>query len=129
MFVSYAYSVLPVALFYHLAHNAMHLFMEGADVIPLLSDPMGTGADFFGTAAMHPGPLLSQTTVWYLQVTLICVGHVVGVTVAHRISRRLFTDKSQALRSLIPMLVFMVMLSVCGLWLMSLDMNMRIGRM
>ena len=64
-----------------------------------------------------------------MQVLLILVGHVFGVTVAHRISRRLFSDRGQAWRSLVPMLVMMVALSVCGLWLMSLDMNHRMGRM
>jgi hypothetical protein len=128
LFVGYAYSVLPVALFYHLAHNAMHLFMEGQQVIPLLSDPMGTGADWFGTATWHLEPLLSMEAIWLMQVILVCIGHVFGVTVAHRISRRMFTDPAWAKRSLIPMTTVMVLLSVGGLWLMSLDMNMR-GRM
>ncbi|HHO49792.1 MAG TPA: hypothetical protein ENK18_02715, partial [Deltaproteobacteria bacterium] len=85
LLVGYAYAVLPVALFYHLAHNAMHLFMEGQEVIPLLSDPLGTGANWFGTAGWHPGPLLSMQSVWLLQVLLVVVGHVFGVIVSHRI--------------------------------------------
>lgn len=129
MFVAYSYSVLPVALFYHLAHNLMHVFSEGQDLIPLLSDPMGTGADYFGTATWFMAPLFSQTSLWYMQVTLVLVGHIFGVTVAHRIAARLFPDKRQRTLSLIPMLVLMVILSVGGLWLMSLDMNMRVGRM
>ena len=40
LLVAYAYAVLPVALFYHLAHNAMHLFMEGQEVIPLLREEL-----------------------------------------------------------------------------------------
>ena len=128
LFVAYAYSLLPVALFYHLAHNSMHLFMEGQQVIPLFSDPMGTGADWFGTATWHLGPLLSMEAVWYMQVVLVVIGHLFGVTVAHRISRRLFDDPAWASRSLIPMTAMMVTVSVAGLWLMSLDMNMR-GRM
>jgi len=129
MFVAYAYSVLPVALFYHLAHNAMHLFSEGTDVVPLLSDPMGTGADWFGTASWVMTPLFSQQTLWYLQVMLVLVGHLFGVTVAHRIASRLFPDKRDRVLSLIPTLALMIALSVGGLWLMSLDMNMRVGRM
>jgi hypothetical protein len=66
--------------------------------------------------------------IWLMQVILVCIGHVFGVTVAHRISRRMFTDPAWAKRSLIPMTTVMVLLSVGGLWLMSLDMNMR-GRM
>ena len=125
IFVTYAYAVLPVALFYHLAHNAMHLFTEGQEVVPLLSDPMGRGADWFGTASWHMPALLGQHTLWLMQVVLVLVGHLFGVTVAWRISRRLFEDEAMARRSLIPMLILMVLLSVGGLWLMSLDMNMR----
>ncbi len=128
LFEGYAYSVLPVALFYHLAHNAMHLFMEGHQAIPLLSDPMGTGADLFGTASWHLEPLVSMHTVWWMQVVLIAIGHLFGVTSAHRISRRLFADPAWARRSQIPMTAMMILISVCGLWLMGLDMNMR-GRM
>lgn len=129
LFVSYAYGVLPVALFYHLAHNAMHLFMEGQEIVPLLSDPLGRGQDLFGTAGMHLDPLLGQEATWALQVGLIIVGHVAGIVASHRISRRLFPDPALARRSLVPMLGMMVALSVAGLWLMHLDMNMRMGRM
>lgn len=129
LFVEQAYALLPVALFYHLAHNAMHLFMEGQDVVPLLSDPLGRGSDWFGTAKLHLDPLLSQESVWLLQVSLILFGHIVGVLTAHRIARRLFADRGQALRSLAPVLALMIGLSVAGLWLMHLDMNMRMGRM
>jgi hypothetical protein len=129
LFVAYSFSLLPVALFYHLAHNAMHLFAEGTGIVPALSDPMGTGADYFGTASWHLGPLLSDQTLWYLQIALIIFGHLVGIVVAHRISRRLFPDRRAATRSLLPMLTIMVLVSVAGLSLMALDMNMRIGRM
>jgi len=40
-FIRYAYALLPIALFYHLAHNLEHLLMEGPKVIPMLSDPFG----------------------------------------------------------------------------------------
>ena len=129
LFTHYAYSVLPVALFYHLAHNAMHLFMEGQDIWPLLSDPLGRGWDLFGTASSHPGPILGQVPTWVVQVVLICIGHVVGVLVSHRLAKRLFSERSEAIKSLVPILVMMVLLSIAGLWLMHLDMNMRMGRM
>jgi polyferredoxin len=129
LFVRYATSLLPVALFYHLAHNAMHLFAEGPKVVPMLSDPMGTGADWFGTADMHPGALMSDQALWFLQVGLILVGHVFGIVVAHRIGKNLYEDRGRAVRSLVPMLVMMIIVSVCGLGLMHLDMNMRVGRM
>jgi polyferredoxin len=129
IFLAYSYSLLPIALFYHMAHNAMHLLMEGGAIVPMLSDPLGRGADYFGTAGVQLGHLLSDQALWYFQLGLILVGHLVGIVVAHQISRRLFTDKKHATRSLIPMLAIMILISVAGLALMVLDMNMRIGRM
>lgn len=129
IFGAYSLSLLPVALFYHLAHNLMHILMEGGALVPLLSDPLGQGADHLGTASMQIGHLASETTIWYMQITLILIGHLFGIVIAHRISRRLFADPKQATRSLIPMLVVMVLISIAGLSLMVLDMNMRVGRM
>ena len=129
IFVRYSYSLLPVAMFYHLAHNAMHFLMEGHSIVPLLSDPLGRGQDWFGTAELHLEPLMSDQTLWVLQVGLIIVGHLFGVVVAHRMSRQLFKDAGQATRSLLPMLAVMLVVSIAGLSLMVLDMNMRAGRM
>ncbi len=102
--------------------------MEGGEIVPLLSDPMGTGADFLGTAAVHVGALVSDEALWYMQVALILVGHVFGVVVAHRVSRGLYGEARDASRSLVPLTVLMVLISVAGLGLMHLDMNMRLGR-
>lgn len=129
LFQRQALAVLPVALCYHLAHNAAHIFMEGQQLIPLLSDPLGTGADWFRTASWHLQPILSQEATWAIQVVLVVIGHLAAVLVSHRIAHDSFDDPSAALRSGLPYLVLMIALSVGGLWLMHLDMNMRIGRM
>lgn len=130
LFVHHAYALLPVALFYHLAHNAMHLLHEGSAIVPLLSDPLGRGWDLFGTASMRPAPLVGDTALWHLQVGLILVGHIIGIVVAHRVGHDLYPgDRRAAARSLVPMLLLMVLISACGLGLMHLDMNMRVGRM
>ena len=129
LFVNYSYSLLPVALFYHLAHNLMHLLMEGGAIVPLLSDPLGAGNDYFGTAQMHVGSLIGDQPLAVMQVGLILVGHVFGIMAAHRVGHRLYQDRKAAFRSLATMPVMMVLISVGGLWLMHMDMNMRVGRM
>ena len=129
LFVNFAFSILPIALFYHLAHNLMHLLGEGGALIPLLGDPLGTGANYFGLAELHVGSPVSETTLWLMQVALILIGHLYGIIVAHRMAHKLYADKPAAVRSLLPMLVMMVLISVAGLGLMAMDMNMRIGRM
>jgi len=125
VFVHYAFSLLPIALCYHVAHNGMHLFMEGQYIVPLLSDPMGTGANYFNTASIQLGPILGAKTVWICQVILIIVGHVYGILFAKNMSRRLYRETVYARRSLVPMFAGMILFSLISLWIMHLDMNMR----
>jgi hypothetical protein len=129
LFTRQALSLLPIALFYHLAHNLMHLAREAGHIVPQLSDPLGNGADWLGTRQAALGPLLPDTTLWFSQLGLIVFGHVLGVIVAHRIAHSLFPERSAARRSLGPLLAVMVLISIGGLWLTHLDMNMRMGRM
>ena len=129
LFTRQALSLLPIALFYHLAHNLMHLVREAGHVVPQLSDPLGRGADWLGTSQAAIGPLLPDTALWFSQLGLIVFGHLLGVVVAHRIAHSRFPDRSAARRSLVPLVVVMVLISVGGLWLTHLDMNMRMGRM
>ncbi len=58
-FIRYAYALLPIALFYHLAHNLGHLLMEGPKVIRMASDPFGWGHNWFGTQGTTVPPLVS----------------------------------------------------------------------
>src|SRR5690606_32040860 len=84
VFIKFAYTLLPIALFYHLAHNATHIFYEWSKLRRLVSDPLGFGTDYFGTARAPLSALWSPESIWYLQVTLIIVGHIYGILVAQR---------------------------------------------
>lgn len=125
LFLYFAYSLLPVALFYHLAHNSMHFFMEGQYLLPLVSDPLGGGSDLLGTAASRPGPLLAGNSLWLLQVGFVLTGHIFGLLVAYRAARRLYTEPFKATLALLPMTAGMVLLSWFSLWILHLDMKMR----
>jgi len=128
-FVRYAYCVLPIALFYHLAHNLEHLLMEGQKVFALFSDPFGWGWNLFGTAGRVIPPLVSLDVLWILQVILVGVGHVYSLWAANRISRRLFRDPVAAARGQWPMLVGMILFSLFSLWLLKQPMEMRTSAM
>ena len=125
VFILFAYSMLPIALFYHLAHNGMHTTMEGQHILTVLSDPLGRGWDLFGTAKKMYPPMLGTQLVWVLQVILVIIGHVYGILVAHRTAQRLFGDRRTAYVIEVPMLIIMVLFSFFSLWIMHLDMNMR----
>ncbi|MEE2658503.1 MAG: 4Fe-4S binding protein [Candidatus Latescibacterota bacterium] len=122
-----AYAVIPVALFYHLAHNGMHFFMEGQNLIPALSDPFGWGWDLFGTARRVYSPLLSPEAIWWIQVGLIITGHVYGVIVADRIGRQVFASSAGAVRGLTPFIILTVLYSGMSIWLIAQPMVMRSG--
>jgi hypothetical protein len=128
-FIRYAYCLLPIALFYHLAHNLEHLLMEGPKVVVLMSDPMGRGWNLFGTAAWSVPPLVSLEVLWVLQVVLVAVGHVYSLWAANRISRRIFEDPAAATRGQWPLLIGMIAFSVFSLWLLKQPMEMRTSAM
>ena len=126
LFVKFSYTLLPIALFYHLAHNAVHVFWEWSKLWRLLSDPLGWGHDFFGTARAPLTALWSPETIWYIQVGLVVIGHIYGIYVAQREANRLYADdRGAALRVHLVMMVGMIAMSVLSLWLIAQPMFMR----
>jgi len=128
-FIRYAYCMLPIALFYHVAHNLEHLLMEGPKIISMVSDPFGWGWNVFGTAGWIIPPMISLDKLWLLQVFLVLVGHVYSLWLANKTSRRLFGDARAAFRSQLPMLMGMICFSVFSLWLLKQPMEMRTSAM
>ena len=125
MFITSAYGVIPIALFYHLAHNVEHFFMESQNLYVLVSDPFGYGWDIFGTATAFPDPLMSLETIWYIQVALIFIGHVFGVYISHKHAYGLSDDRKSAIATQIPSICMMILFSVLSLWLVAQPMEMR----
>lgn len=128
-FVRYAYALLPIALFYHLAHNSEHLLFESQKIIPLMSDPFGAGWDLFGTATASVIPIVSLPTLWLIQVALVLVGHVYSLYFARRIAGDIFGSAHTVFRSQLPMLAAMVLFSLASLWLLKQPMEMRVSAM
>jgi hypothetical protein len=124
-FVRYAYVLLPIALFYHLAHNSEHLLMEGQRVVALLSDPFGWEWNLFGTARWTLRPLTSLQTIWGIQIVLVLIGHVYSLWAARRAAMALFQDRRVALLSQLPMLAGVILFSLISLWLLRQPMQMR----
>jgi hypothetical protein len=62
--------------------------------------------------------LLSPTTIWYVQVAAIVIGHVGGVILAHDRAIALF-DRSDAVRTQYALLAVMVLFTASGLLILS----------
>ena len=118
--LDFGYSLLPIALVYHLTHYATLMLTQGLKIISLSSDPFGWGWDLFGTAMLLRAPILpGMGLVWHAQVGLILLGHIVSVVIAHRIALRVLPTRRQALLSQLPMLLLMVLFTVAGLWIIA----------
>ena len=118
--LDFGFTLLPIALVYHVTHYFTLLLDQGLKVVSLLSDPFGRGWDLFGTAFVLRTPILPDVgVVWHVQVALIVLGHVASVWVAHRVALRVFAGRRAALASQLPMLGLMVLFTVAGLWILA----------
>lgn len=124
-FIAFAYPLLPVALAYHLAHNALHFFYEGSKLVRLISDPFGWGWDIFGTARSPLTMLVPIEYIWVVQVILVVLGNFAAVWLVNRAGYRMFGNRRQAIGATIPMVIFVALLSIAAMWLLSQPMEMR----
>ena len=118
---TFAHTLVPIAFAYVLAHYFSFLVFQGQTLIYLVSDPLGTGANLFGTANTQVNyTLISPTAIWYVQVAALVIGHVAGLALAHDRALAVFPeDRRAAVRSQYWMLTVMVGFTCLGLWLLS----------
>jgi hypothetical protein len=116
----FAHTLVPIAVAYVVAHYFSLVATQGQALAPLASDPLGNGANIFGTASLTVNyTLLSAGTVWAVQVVALVAGHVGGLLLAHDKALTTFSDHRRAMRSQRWMLVVMVGFTSLGLWLLS----------
>lgn len=116
---SFAHTLVPIGLAYAVAHYFTLVLFEGQMVLSAVSDPFGAGWDLFGTADRTVNfTFLSPTLVWWVQVTVIVAGHLVGVVLAHDRALAVF-PKERAVRTQYAMLALMVLLTGLGLTILS----------
>jgi len=116
----FVFSLVPIAIAYHLAHYLSYLLISGQLIIPLASDPFGIGWDLFRTAdrGIDIG-IVGAKFVWYTAVVAIVVGHVFAVAVAHFTALKAFATAKAARASQYPFLVLMVAYTMVSLWILA----------
>ena len=112
-------SLIPIALAYSIAHYFTLLVNQGQFALPLSSDPFGKGWDLFGTSDFQPSLFNSPNAIWYVQVGVLVVGHVLGLSIAHDRAVALWGSARTAIRTQYAMLALMVLYTCTGLWLLS----------
>ena len=112
-------SLIPIALAYAVAHYFTLLVNQGQFALPLSSDPFGKGWDLFGTSDFQPSLFNNPNGIWYVQVGVLVVGHVLGLALAHDRAVALWGSARTAVRTQYAMLALMVLYTCTGLWLLS----------
>lgn len=116
----FVWSLVPIAVAYHLAHYLAYLLVAGQMAIPLASDPFGLGWNLFGTAGYRTNiGIIGAETIWYAVVVAIVAGHVFAVGVAHFIALNVFSSFRAAIRSQYPMLLLMIGYTMLSLWILA----------
>ena len=117
--VRFSHSLVPIVLAYVVAHYFSFLLLEGQLGLVRLSDPFGIGWNLFGTDDWVINlALLSPTTIWYVQVAAIVIGHVGGVVVAHDRAIAMF-DRAAAVHTQYALLAVMILFTASGLLILS----------
>jgi len=118
---AFALTLVPIALVYNAAHNYSYVVVYSQYAIPLLNDPLQRGWHLLPAVAnVTPSFALAQAaTVWYAQIVLIVVGHVVAVLLSHLRAGSVFVSAQNALLSQYPMLLLMVMYTFTSLWILA----------
>ena len=116
----FVHTLVPIALAYVVAHYFSLLVVQGQALFYLVSDPLGTGSNIFGTAqATIDYTWISATAIWYVQVAALVLGHVAGLVLAHDRALVTFKEARSATRSQYWMLAVMIAFTSLGLWLLS----------
>ena len=118
---AFALTLVPIALVYNAAHNYSYVLVQSQGLIPLLNDPLAKGWHLWpAVAGYKPSFALAQaSTVWFAQIVLIIVGHVIAVYLSHLKAGEKFRTAQRALLSQYPMLLLMVMYTMTSLWILA----------
>jgi hypothetical protein len=118
---AFVLTLVPIALVYNAAHNYSYVVVQSQGLIPLLNDPLQKGWHLLpALAGYKPSFALAQaSTVWFAQIVLIVVGHVIAVYLSHLKAGEKFRTAQRALLSQYPMLLLMVMYTMTSLWILA----------
>lgn len=105
----FAFTLVPIAIGYHLAHYFTFLLVQGQYIVPLASDPFGSGWNLFGTAGYRVDiAIVDARFAWVTAVAAILIGHIAAVYLAHLEATQVFEARNAVLRSQIPLTALMV---------------------
>ena len=116
----YAPTLIPIAAVYFAAHYFSYILIAGQSTLGILVDPLGHSWNpgGLGEYPIRKG-VAPAAGIWWGQVVLIVVGHVLGIVAAHRVAMRPCARPILLLARQAPMVVLMVGYTVAGLWVLA----------
>jgi hypothetical protein len=111
-----AYTLIPIAAAYNVAHNFSNLVIQGQTFLQLLSDPLGRQWDLFGTAKLYPNiGIIDAKVTWFVAVFAIVIGHVVSIWLSHRVALRYGQTSVRTSLATLPLTLLMVFYTAVSL--------------
>ena len=118
------YSIIPISLVFHCAHYLTRVLVNVQYAYLAYNDPLSQGWNILGASNFHVttsffNHLDAVTLIWGLQTTIIVLGHVIGIFIAHSIALNIYQAPRIAVKSQVFPAILMVGYTVFGLWLLS----------
>lgn len=116
VFVNLSYSLIPMGLAAWIAFSFGFLLPNGSYILHILSDPFAWGWNLFGTAGFPWTPVLTSYLVPLQFITLIG-GLVFAADFGYKLCKQTYAEADAARRGFLPLLAFLVLLTVFFGWL------------
>lgn len=118
-FARFGYSIIPLDVAGHIAHNLFHLLAEGKSVFY-------TALGLFGMAPENPSmAIVDNATIQALQYILIGFGSIGSIYTAYRLTKSNPDAKNNTMRTFIPFAILMIVFGIINIYLFSRPMAMR----
>ena len=116
VFVNFSYILIPLGLAAWIAFSFGFLFPNGSYILHIISDPFARGWDLFGTAGTPWTPIATGWTVT-LQLITLFVGFLIAADYGYKLSLQTYVDKKAARAGYLPVLTFLIGVTLFFGWL------------
>jgi hypothetical protein len=107
--LKFAFSLIPIAIAYNIAHYFTLILTEGPNIFWTI----------FKSENLKFVIVPDSAYVWNFQIFVIVVGHLAGVYLSHKIAIEIFEDKRKATLNQVPFIFLMIVYTIIGLWILS----------
>lgn len=128
IFSALAFTGLPLAFSYHIAHNLSHFVRESHGFWSVLFNPLGIDTQPLGMGELHfrhMNPLLGNDVIFAIQGGLVIAGFWLAVRIARQRILQYTDSKKTRFVMVLPILSFIIIISLINLWLLMQPMVIR----